>query len=275
MRNFFVLSEALSYIEENLENPISQESIAAHCYCSLSGLQKLFRYALHIGVKEYQERRRLTQASQALLDEGASVTDVALRYQYQSPEVFTRAFRRLWGMTPTEFRRTRRFSGLFPRLVGIQHDQEGEGTMRRQTDITELFEALKEKADTYVLCFDIVGLMAINDIGLAAGDLAIGECFRRIDEAAADDMLVFRIGGDEFAMVTGYPDEADVEKVARAVLSQNGKPIMFGGGEIPISMRAGAVKIDSGNLRYAQLYDALNKSVNRETADGYVHFVKE
>ena len=146
--------------------------------------------------------------------------------------------------------------------------------MRRQTDISELYEALKEKADTYVLCFDIIGLMAVNDISRAAGDLAIGECFRRIDEAAADDMLVFRIGGDEFAMVTGYGDEKDVERVARDVLSQNGKPIAFGGGEIPVSMRAGAVKIGPGNLRYAQLYDALNKSVNREMTDGCVHFVK-
>lgn len=273
MRNFFVLAQALDYIEANLENPVSQECIAAHCYCSLSSLQKLFRYALNMGVKEYQERRRLTQASQVLLGVDAKITDVALRYQYQSPEVFTRAFRRLWGMTPTAFRRTRRFSGLFPRVVGVE--QGGNGIMHRKTDITELYDALKEKAGTYVLCFDIVGLLGINEIDRAAGDMAISESFARIDAAASGDMLVFRIGGDEFAMVTGYSDEKEVENAAGQVLMKNGEPIVFGGIEIPISMRAGAMKIHTGNLRYAELYDALAGSVRGCGGDGRVHFAIE
>ncbi len=123
MSKFCILADALAYIEANLEEPLEQEEIARACFCSLSTLQKVFRYALRLGVKDYVDRRRLTQAARALLTGDARVVDVALRYQYQSPEVFTRAFRRLWGTSPSAFRREWRFSGLFPKIDGIEQDQ--------------------------------------------------------------------------------------------------------------------------------------------------------
>lgn len=259
MQSFYLLTDVLAYIDEQLENPLTQEQIAAHCFCSVSSLQKLFRYAIHLGVKEYIERRRLTQAAKALLDAGTRVTEVALRYQYQSPEVFTRAFQRLWGVTPSAFRRTWRFGGLFPRVEGLV--QEGDGTMRRKVDISELYEVLRGMAGTYVLCFDIVGLLPINEISRSAGDLAIRECLKRIDAEAGEDMLLFRVGGDEFALATGEKDAAAVRKLAQRVLSLNGHAVIHEGREISVSMHAAGVRIED-RLRYAELYNAMNKAID-------------
>lgn len=272
MRSFALLTDALAYIDENLEAPLTPDGIAAACFCSVSGLQKLFRYALHLGVKEYVERRRLTVGARQLL-RGMRVLEVALRYQYQSPEVFTRAFRRLWGMTPSAFRRTWRFSGLHPKVEGII--EGGDGYMRTKLDISELYEALLEKAGTYVLCFDIVGLLGINEISHAAGDQVILECLRRIDAAAPADMLLFRIGGDEFALVTGLSTREAVDAIAQPVLAQNGTPVVHEGREIPVSLRAGAMRIARGSLRYAELFDRLLASVDKATPGDRVSFAGE
>lgn len=258
MRSFYVLADAVSYIEEHLESQIFQEEIAAHCFCSVSGLQKLFRYALEMSVKDYVDRRRLTQASRALLSEKARIMDIALRFQYQSPEVFGRAFRRMWGMTPTEFRRSWRFGNLFPRVEGIETG--GDGMVKRKLDISELYDTLRDMRESYVLCFDIVGLMRINEISYEAGDQVIRECLRRLDAVATEGMLLVRTGSDEFAIATGLTNPLEVERLAAPIIAQNGQPIAYEGKDIPVAMRVGCIKLEAGNLRYAELFDAIWKS---------------
>lgn len=261
MRNFYVLTDALGYIEKNLENPLTQEEIAESCYCSVSALQKLFRYALRLGVKDYIARRRLTQAAGDLLPTDAKVLEVALKYQYQSPEVFSRAFARVWGTTPSAFRREWKFSGLYPKVEGFV--QGGDGLATKRVDISEIYQVLRNMADTFVLCFDIYQLMPINEISHVAGDLAIVECLKRIDQAASEDMLLFRVGGDEFALVTGYTDAARAEDLAQTVLARNGEPIVFEGREIPVSMYAGGIRICGKGLRYAELFPKLQNAVQK------------
>lgn len=53
MNNMEQLAEALSYIERNFCETITAESVARNCFCSKSGLEKLFRIVYHYGVKEY------------------------------------------------------------------------------------------------------------------------------------------------------------------------------------------------------------------------------
>ncbi len=266
MLRFYCLTEALAFIEGNLENPLLPEQIAEGCYCSLSTLQKTFRYALRMGVMDYVARRRLTMAAKDLLSGRERVVDIAYRYQYQSPEVFVRAFRRLWGDAPTAFRRKWKFSGLFPRVEGII--EGGDGMTRKKVDISELYDVLRGMDGTYVLCFDIVGLTPMNDIDSEVGDLAIVESLRRIDAAADDAMLLFRIGGDEFALVTGLSDPARTEAAARRVLDQNGQAIRWNRREIPLSLRACGVRIRTDALRYADLYQTLDSAARQPAKEG-------
>lgn len=258
MQKFLILTDALAYIEANLESPLEQERIAQACFASLSALQKVFRYALRISVKAYIDRRRLTQAAKRLLESRETITDIALRYQYQSPEVFTRAFRRLWGISPSAFRRERRFAGLYPRVEDIIIG--GDGMTRNRVDISELYDALREMAGTYVLCFDIVNFIAVNEISHEAGDIAILEILGRIEREAPDTMLLFRIGGDEFALATGLSDAAAAEEVAARVLARNGEAFDYQGRGIPLSLRAGCVRMEQ-KLKYDELFGALHGAI--------------
>lgn len=100
MNKFEILSQALDYIEENLSRGVTPEECAEKCCYSLSNMQKMFRCVFHIGISDYISRRRITMAARELIDTDETVLDIAVKYGYNSHEVFTRAFTRLWGVTP-------------------------------------------------------------------------------------------------------------------------------------------------------------------------------
>ncbi len=253
------LTAALEYIEHDLSGEFSQEQCAKAACCSLSGLQKLFRSVFNKSVGDYVTRRRLTAAARELQQTDRTALDIALEFGWGSAEAFTRAFSRVWGVTPSEYRRSWRFSGLCPRLDFPRHFmREGELIMTNKYDISELYDYIRSKQGTYALSFDTSHLMEINDsLGHEAGDKVILECLHRIDRECTDGMMMFRIGGDEFVMMTGLSDKSAVEALAKRVLSHNGECVPHNGAEIPVSMRAGAVLLKSGKLSYSELFAEL------------------
>lgn len=253
------LTAALEYIEHDLSGEFSQEQCAKAACCSLSGLQKLFRSVFNKSVGDYVTRRRLTAAARELQQTDRTALDIALEFGWGSAEAFTRAFSRVWGVTPSEYRRSWRFSGLCPRLDFPRHFmREGELIMTNKYDISELYDYIRSKQGTYALSFDTSHLMEINDsLGHEAGDKVILECLHRIDRECTDGMMMFRIGGDEFVMMTGLSDKSAVEALAKRVLSHNGECVPQNGAEIPVNMRAGAVLLKSGKLSYSELFAEL------------------
>lgn len=278
MKNFCIFADAVNYIEENLCSDISQEDIAAACYCSLSSLQKVWRYCTHTSVKEYMDKRRLTRCAEDILNTDMTLTEIAMKYRYNSPEVFTRAFRRLWGISPSKFKTERHSPGIFPRIIPDESKLEGGIYMGRRVDITELFNELETKKGSYVLCFDVVGLDMINkNISHAAGDKVILEAFRRIDVMAGDSMPAFRIGGDEFAAVTGLTDKREVEVQAEKVIALNGQPVEWEGRQIPVSVRIGAVRLGENgrHIRYHELFNSMQTVINESKGTEKVNFFGE
>ena len=275
LNSFYIFADALEYIESRLCEEMTQQDIADACCCSLSSLQKIWRYCSHTSIKEYISKRRLANSAKDILRGEATITDIAFKYQYNSPEVFTRAFTRLWGVSPSAFCEKYRNADIFPRMIADENNVGGN-YMGRKVDLSELYDFLRSRADTYVLCFDVAHLTPINqNYGSKAGDEVILEAFRRIDEAAGEDMAVFRIGGDEFAMITGLSDPAEVEKLADKVISQNNKPVIFEGKEIPVAVRTGAVKYAERPFRYDELFGRLHRTIHNAGNVGKVEFYNE
>ena len=261
MKNFYILTDAINYIEDNLCNEFTLEDIADACYSSLSGLKKLFRYAFHYGLYEYLSKRRLTHAAHDLLNTKLSVTEIAMKYQYNSPEVFTRAFSKVWGTSPSTFKKQWKFSGIFPRILFEYNG--GEIMSRKNVDLSELYDLIKSRTNNYVMCFDMVCLKPINDnYGHEAGDKAILECLRRIDNLSDESCILFRIGGDEFALVTDLQNPKEIEQLAKKILEKNGQPILHNNLTIPISMRVGCTRITGSNIKYNNLSADLFKAID-------------
>jgi AraC family transcriptional regulator len=131
---------------------------------------------------------------------------------------------------------------------------------RKKVDISEAYDFLRSMKDSYVLCFDLQHLMQINDISVKAGDSAILEAIKRIENAADDNMIVLRVGGDEFALLTGLYDYDEAEKLSEKVLQKNGEPILFENQELPVSLWCGITKIP-GNLRYSEFFTDMHQTI--------------
>lgn len=95
------ISKAIEYIEENITTDISVEDIAKHVNISPFYFQKGFSLLCGYTIMEYIRNRRLALAARELAADHAKVIDVAMKYGYDSPDSFTKAFSRFHGVTPS------------------------------------------------------------------------------------------------------------------------------------------------------------------------------
>ncbi len=99
------IGEAIDYIEENITEELSIESIAKRAFVSAFYFQKGFAMLCGFTVGEYIRQRRLTLAGSELVATDAKIIDIALKYGYDSPDSFTKAFTRFHSVTPTAVRK--------------------------------------------------------------------------------------------------------------------------------------------------------------------------
>lgn len=99
------INKAIGYIEENLCEDISVEDVAAHVYSSYSNFARIFYLVTGVTLSEYIRNRRLSQAGYELTTTEAKVIDIALKYKYDTPESFSKAFSRFHGIAPSEVKK--------------------------------------------------------------------------------------------------------------------------------------------------------------------------
>ena len=98
------LSEAIDYIEDNLDGDISYDEAAKIACCSTYYFQRMFSYVVGIPLSEYIRQRRMTKAAFELQMNNARVMDIGSKYGYTSPTAFNRAFQSIHGVAPTTAR---------------------------------------------------------------------------------------------------------------------------------------------------------------------------
>jgi AraC family transcriptional regulator len=111
------MNDALNYIEGNLSNPIDLQEVAKIAMSSEYHFKRLFSLLSGITISEYIRRRRLTLAALELKNPDVKVIDTALRYQYQSPDAFSRAFQKYHGITPSAARNTEKTLKAYPKMA--------------------------------------------------------------------------------------------------------------------------------------------------------------
>ena len=95
------IQSAISYIEDNITERLAISDIAAKAYVSEYHFQRIFHILCGFTVGEYIRNRRLTIAAQELSSTDSKVIDIALKYGYDSPDSFARAFVRFHGVSPS------------------------------------------------------------------------------------------------------------------------------------------------------------------------------
>ncbi|MEW9123773.1 MAG: helix-turn-helix domain-containing protein [Thermotaleaceae bacterium] len=121
------MNRALDYIENNLQKKIDYDKIAQAACCSVYHFQRMFSFITNIPLSEYIRRRKMTLAAFELQNSETKVIDLALKYGYDSPESFSRAFQYLHGITPTSARKCGANIKAYPRIsfqITIKGDSE-------------------------------------------------------------------------------------------------------------------------------------------------------
>ena len=99
------LQKAIDYVEDHLDGEIDVSEAAREAAMSEYYFQRIFGLLCGMSLGEYIRARRLTLAGSELARSNVRVIDAALKYGYDSPESFARAFVRFHGVTPSEARR--------------------------------------------------------------------------------------------------------------------------------------------------------------------------
>jgi len=138
------IQKAINYIEEHLLDDITMEQIAREVNSSVFHFQRTFSILTDMSIADYIRRRRLTLAAQELINTEQKVIDLAYKYGYDSPEAFTKAFRKQHHVTPSEARKKQGQLQSYNRLV-IQVSLKGAEPMKYKIVEKEKFQVVGVK----------------------------------------------------------------------------------------------------------------------------------
>ena len=122
------MQKAIDYIEANLTEEIDYEKVAAESFSSSYHFQRVFSILCGYTLGEYIRLRRLSLAGAELANGKEKVIDIALKYGYDSPDSFAKAFQKFHGITPSQARADGSILKSFSRL-SIKISLEGGNTM--------------------------------------------------------------------------------------------------------------------------------------------------
>lgn len=97
----------INYIEENLCEEISYKKLSQILGVNEYTLHRIFLFVTNYTLADYIRKRRLSMAALELLEEKEKIIDIAIKYNYESSQAFSRAFKSMMGFTPSEIKNNR------------------------------------------------------------------------------------------------------------------------------------------------------------------------
>lgn len=110
------LNGSIEYLESNLAGEVEYEEAAKIACCSVFHYHRMFSYIAGVPLSEYIRRRRMTVAAFDLQNSDIKIIDLALKYGYESPTSFSRAFAGVHGVSPSVARQEGTVLKAYPRL---------------------------------------------------------------------------------------------------------------------------------------------------------------
>lgn len=135
------IKRALDFIEENLKNKTTLKQIAASAYFSEYHFHRIFHGITGENVMCYLRKRRLTEAAKETLLSDRNLLEIAIFYQFDSQESFTRAFKKIFGTTPGKYRQNnKRYLVLYKNPITIEKLNHYKENLTMEPKIVEMDE---------------------------------------------------------------------------------------------------------------------------------------
>jgi AraC family transcriptional regulator len=195
------INAVVDYIEGRIESeePIDEIAISKIAACSFGLFQGSFAQMSGISLSEYARRRKLTLAAHDLQNTDAKVTDVAMKYGYQSADAFSVAFKRLHGISPMESKKPNMKLTFYCRLrfaLTIQGVDRMDYTIieRGVFNVAGIRRTTPYGGGTWAIVKSDGGNDRANE--LFGKFYALGLCFGFGDDGSNDYMCAVEHGGE-------------------------------------------------------------------------------
>jgi len=127
LKPFDLLEDILNEIEKNIKEDINEDDLAAKYSISGGYLRRLFMVAFDQPIGTYIRSRKLAASIYDLLNTNLNILYIALEYGFGYEQSYIRAFKREFGITPNELRKTRRFLKIKPPLHLFDSNKLADG----------------------------------------------------------------------------------------------------------------------------------------------------
>lgn len=213
------LKNAIDYMEDNLLDIRSPEEVADHVHMSCMYLQNGFRVISGYSLGEYMRNRKLYLAAVELRNTSEPIIDIALKYGYETPASFDKAFVRFHGVTPMDVRKSRGNIKTFMRLrisIEVQGGSNMEFRIEKKDSIKvvgfqKTFEAETSYQEVPKFWDECISKYASH---LMKGEAPVGEmeeyvCTHHIGEFGVCIDDIGEAGKFDY-MIAGYYQEDDI-----------------------------------------------------------------
>ncbi len=110
--NYDVLNEMIKYIEDHLDNEIDFNQLSKITGMNIFILERIFNFLTDMTLKEYIKKRRLSASFEEIKNSDRKIIDIAFKYQFNSSTSFNRAFKNLFGVSPSECRKEKIYQSV-------------------------------------------------------------------------------------------------------------------------------------------------------------------
>lgn len=149
--SYDLMNDMIDYIESNLTENIEYKKLARIVGVSEYSLKRIFLFLTGVSLSEYIRKRRLSKAYEELKMTNIKVIDLAMKYNYDSAISFARSFKSLFGVTPTECRKSdmkyKQFSVITLRKNGNTEHEINYEIKKFNKKIIYCFEAHEKNHD--------------------------------------------------------------------------------------------------------------------------------
>lgn len=187
------IAAAIQYVEDHITDELTVDMVADHVNISSFYFQKGFAMLCGFTISEYIRNRRLALAGNDLATSDEKIIDIAMKYGYDSPDSFTRAFSRFHGVSPTAARKDRVMLKSFAPLK-IKLSLEGGYLMDYRIEKKEAFTVIANaKVFSYEGAKESIPQFWQEHYQTGKGKTVMGQYGINIDEKMGNDTFEYLI----------------------------------------------------------------------------------
>lgn len=187
-------TDLIEYIEENLCEKISYKKLSQILGVNEYTMHRIFLFVTNYTLAEYIRKRRLSMSALDLLEGKEKVIDIAVKYNYESSQAFSRAFKTMMGFLPSDINNNKNNIVFFPQYELINEDMTDEFYYHIEKNVKFKFYAISMKT-TIKECHNNAPLFWKNNAKLLNGKSEYG--LLEYDKTCNIDKAVYYIASKE------------------------------------------------------------------------------